>query len=432
MKKVYVAMSADIIHPGHINVIEKASELGEVIIGLLTDDAISKHKKLPLMDYNQRSTVLSNIKNVSQIVPQDDIDQISNITQIKPNYVVCGNDKGDDFSVGHKKQIIDKLREWGGALVEVEHTKGVSSSYLKSCAQKISTTPDIRRSALRKLLSENRIIRILESHNGLSGRIAETLSVDTPKGDKEFDGIWSSSLTDSTARSKPDIEAVDLTSRLNTINEILEVTTKPIIFDADTGGLIEHFTFTVRTLERIGVSALVIEDKIGLKKNSLLGNSVTQQQDTIDNFCKKIQAGKESQMTKEFMIVARIESLILQAGLNDAITRAREYINAGADAIMIHSKEKDPQEVLGFCKQYSKFNHKVPLVAVPTTYSSITEDELYNAGVNLVIYANHMLRSAYPNMVSAAKSILENQRCKEADEYCMSVKEILKLIPGTI
>jgi len=269
----------------------------------------------------------------------------------------------------------------------------------------------------------------MEAHNGLTGLIVENASVKKNGSAKEFDAMWLSSLTDSTAKGKPDIEAVDVTSRLHSLNDILEVTTKPIIYDGDTGGIPEHFIFTVRTLERLGVSAIIIEDKTGLKKNSLFGTDVAQTQDSIDNFCGKIKMGKQSQITKDFMIIARIESLILKQGMNDAITRAKAYIEAGADGIMIHSKEKDGSEILEFCKQYNNFENIVPLVVVPSSYNHLYEEQLIKAGANVVIYANHLLRAAYPAMVDVAKSILENERSKEVDDQCMSIKDILTLIP---
>jgi phosphoenolpyruvate phosphomutase len=294
----------------------------------------------------------------------------------------------------------------------------------------IGTTPEIRRSRLQKLLSLKPLVRVLEAHNGLTALIAEKTSLQGEDKTKEFDAMWVSSLCDSTAKGKPDIELVDLTSRIRTIEDIMEVTTKPIILDGDTGGLVEHFVFTVKTLERLGVSAVIIEDKIGLKKNSLFGTDVKQTQDSVEHFTEKISAGKKSQITNDFMIIARIESLILKEGVEDALKRAKAYIEAGADAIMIHSKDKDPKEIFEFCEKYSKFDFRVPLVAVPTTYCQVTEEELSKAGVNIVIYANHLLRSAYPAMMKTAKTILENERALEADQYCMPIKEILSLIPG--
>jgi phosphoenolpyruvate phosphomutase len=325
--------------------------------------------------------------------------------------------------------VIDALAEWGGELVEIPYTAGISSSQLNRALREIGTTPEIRMKKLRRLIEAKPLVRILEAHNGLTGLIIENTRVESDLGVREFDGMWLSSLTDSTAKGKPDIEAVDVTSRMNTINEIMEVTTKPMIFDGDTGGIIEHFVFTVRTLERLGVSAVIIEDKIGLKKNSLFGTEVVQTQDTIDNFADKIAAGKKARVTDDFMIIARIESLILDKGQTDALARAAAYVDAGADGIMIHSKRPEPTEVLEFCREYSKLEYRVPLVVVPTTYCTITEDELSDAGVRIVIYGNHLLRSAYPAMLKTAESILEHGRCLEASQECTPVKEIITLIP---
>ena len=430
MKKVYLAMSADIIHNGHINVIKKASELGELTVGVLTDDVIAGYKRFPLLPYEDRKRIIENIKGVVNVVSQTTLDYTENLKKLKPDYVV----HGDDWKVGPQSQIrskvIEVLKEWNGELVEIEYTQGVSISKLDDAVKEIGTTPQIRQARLRRLLKIKPMVRIIEAHNGLTGLIAEKTKIEQDGKVKEFDGMWISSLCDSTAKGKPDIELVDLTSRMNTINDILEVTTKPIILDGDTGGKVEHFVFTVKSLERLGVSAIIIEDKIGLKKNSLFGTDVTQKQDTIENFCYKIQEGKKAQVTKDFMIIARIESLILKVGLDDALKRAKAYINAGADAIMIHSKEKEPKEIFEFCEEFKKFGKDVPLVVVPSSYNTVTESELVEKGANIVIYANQLLRSAYPAMVKTAKTILENERALEVDEYCMPIKEILTLIPG--
>lgn len=430
MSKVYVSMSADIIHHGHINIIRKASELGEVIVGLLTDEAIATYKRLPLLDYSQRKNIIGNLKGVSKVIPQTTLDYTENLRLIKPDFVVHGDDWKEGVQAKIRQKVIQTLNEWNGKLIEVPYTKGVSVSKLDDLVKRAGTTPSERMHMLRKLLTLKKPVRIIEAHNGLTGLIAEKTKVSVNGFVKEFDGMWVSSLCDSTAKGKPDIELVDLSSRINTINEIIEVTTKPIILDGDTGGLIEHFVFNVRSIERLGVSAIIIEDKVGLKKNSLFGTEVKQKQDSIEHFCEKIRAGKRAQVTDDFMIIARIESLILKQGMEDALKRAKAYIDAGADGIMIHSKEKDPKEILDFCKEYSTFEKKVPLVAVPTTYNKLTEEELAKFGVNIVIHANHLLRSAYPAMAKTARTILENGRSLEVDEVCMPIKEILTLIPG--
>lgn len=430
MKKVYVGMSADLIHPGHLNIIKEASKLGEVTIGLLTDEAIASYKRLPYLEYEKRKVVIENIKGVANVIPQTTLDYRPNLQLMKPDIVVHGDDWKDGIQKGVRQQVIDTLAQWGGKLVELAYTEGISSTKLNNALKEIGTTPDIRLRRLRRLINSKKIVRIIEAHNGLTGLIVENTKVDVNGESREFDGMWASSLTDSTSKGKPDIEAVDITARVNNINDLLEVTTKPIIFDGDTGGKIEHFVFTVRTLERLGVSAVIIEDKVGLKKNSLFGTEVDQNQDTIEGFCEKIQVGKNAQVTNDFMIIARIESLILQAGMENALERAKAYIAAGVDGIMIHSKEKAPDEILEFCKHFSKFERRVPLVVVPSSFDTIYEDQLSEAGVNVVIYANQLLRSAYPAMLDTAKKILTYQRAFEARENLMSINEILTLIPG--
>ena len=429
-KKVYIAMSADLVHQGHVNIIAEGHKLGKVIIGLLTDEAIASYKRLPLIAFNERKIIVENLKGVEKVVPQTTLDYVPNLKELKPDYVV----HGDDWKTGVQKEVrqrvLDTLAEWGGELVEPRYTEGVSSTDLIAAVKAQGITPGKRMKTLRRLIAVKPIVRILEAHNGLTGLIVEKTSIEKDGRKLEFDGIWESSLTDSTAKGKPDTELVDFSSRFSTIEEILEVTTKPIIVDGDTGGRIDHFKFRVKTLERLGVSAIIIEDKIGDKRNSLFGTTVPQEQDSIEHFSQKIHEGKQSQITTDFMIIARVESLILKKGMADALKRTEAYIAAGADGIMIHSKEKDGKEIIEFCEKFQKFETKVPLIVVPSTYAHMTESELQDLGINVIIYANHLLRSAYPAMIKAAQSILENRRAKEAsEEYCMSIKDIITLIP---
>ena len=424
-------MSADIIHTGHLNILHEAQKYGRVTVGVLTDAAIASYKRLPYLTYEQRATIVSNLKGVEEVVPQTQLDYTENLLRLKPDYVVHGDDWKHGVQQKTREKIIETLAQWGGKVIDVPYTKGISSTMLNERLKEIGTTPDIRLKTLRRLINAKKIVRICESHSGLTGLIIENTHVMVNNIRHEFDGMWASSLTDSTSKGKPDIEAVDLTTRLHDLNDALEVTTKPIIFDGDTGGKMEHFAFTVRTLERLGISAIIIEDKVGLKKNSLFGTAVKQEQDTIEGFCAKIRTGKQAQITEDFMIIARIESLIAGKGIDDAMQRALAYIEAGADGIMIHSKEKSGEDIKQFCKALREKNASIPIVVVPTTYNHITEDELSSWGVNIVIYANHLLRAAYPAMVNCAKSILEHGRSLEANDLCMPIKEILELIPGT-
>lgn len=430
-KVVYMAMSADIIHHGHLNIIEHARELGDVIIGLHTDDVITEYWRTPFLTYSERKKIVENIKGVMKVIPQETLDQVPNLLKLKPDYVVHGDDWQEGIQKTLRKRVVEILKQWNGQLVEIPYTEGISISKIEKALNEIGTTPETRMKRLRKSITNKGIVRILEAHNGLTGLIVEKTKVLNDGKIKEFDGLWISSLCDSTAKGKPDIELVDLTSRLNTINDILEVTTKPIILDGDTGGLAEHFVYTVKSVERLGVSAIIIEDKVGLKKNSLFGTDVIQLQDTIENFCLKIQAGRKARVTNEFMIIARIESLITGLGIEDALVRAKAYTSAGADGVMIHSKDKTGQDVKFFCEEYRKWNSETPIILVPTTYNHFTEEEFQKWGANVIIYANHLIRSAYPAMFKTAESILVNGRSKEADEYCMPIKDILQLIPGT-
>jgi phosphoenolpyruvate phosphomutase len=431
-KTVYVGMSADIIHPGHLNIIHEAAKLGRVVVGVLTDAAIASYKRLPYLTYEQRSVIVENLKGVDEVIPQTTLDYVPNLEKVHPDYVLHGDDWKHGVQQQTRQRVIDCISKWGGKVIDIPYTQGISSSMLNKHIKEIGTTPEVRMKRLRRLIDAKPIVRILESHSGLTGLIAENTYVEVNNVKREFDGMWASSLTDSTSKGKPDIEAVDLTTRLHGLNDALEVTTKPFIYDGDTGGKIEHFVFTVRTLERLGVSAIIIEDKVGLKKNSLFGTDAIQTQDSIEGFCNKIKAGKNAQITDDFMIISRCESLIAGKSVEDALERCFAYVEAGVDGVMIHSKEKTGEDIKEFCQRFRQKYPNVPIVVVPTTYNQITEDELASWGVNVVIYANHMLRSAYPAMLNCAKSILMHGRSKEAAaDYCMPIKEILELIPGT-
>ena len=429
MKTVYIAISADILHHGHINLIKKASEYGNLIVGVLTDEVVATYKRFPVLDYEKRTFIIKNIDGVSEVVPQDTLDYMTNLKKYKPDYVFHGDDWKEGVQSKIRQNVIDTLSEWDGELIEIPYTEDVSIDQINNIIKNAGSVPESRRGKLKKLISLKPIVRTMEAHNGLSALVVENAKVVKDEKINSFDAIWISSLTDSTAKGKPDIELVDMTSRINTINEIMEVSSKPIILDGDTGGLIEHFVFNIKTIERMGVSAIIIEDKIGLKKNSLFGTDVEQTQDSIENFCEKIKAGKKALITDEFMIIARIESLILKQGMDDAINRAKAYIGAGADGIMIHSREKEPDEIFEFCEKFNEFAPNVPLVVVPTSFNQVYEEEFAKKGVNIVIYANHLIRSAYPSMMETATTILENERCKEVDDNCLPIKEILTLIP---
>ena len=429
-KCVYVAMSADIIHPGHLNIIKEAAKLGDVTVGVLTDSAIASYKRLPYMNYEQRAAVVRALKGVTEVIPQNELNYIPNLLKLKPDFVVHGTDWREGVQAKTRQGVIDTLAQWGGKLVEPEYTPGISSTQLNKAIREVGTTPDIRRRRLRRLLNAKPIVRVMEAHSGLSGLIVENTCVVKDNVRHEFDAMWLSSLTDSTLKGKPDNESVDITSRLRTVNDILEVTTKPIIYDGDSGGLPEHFAFLIRSLERLGVSAVVIEDKVGLKQNSLFETGNVQKQASVEDQCHKIKVGKQAQITDDFMIFARCESLITGAGEDDAINRCRAYVAAGADGIMIHSKAKTPDEIISFVKRFRvEVSADKPIIVVPSTYSQVTESELASVGVNIVIYANQLLRAAYPAMKKCAERVLECERVKEAgEELCMPISEIVSLI----
>ena len=430
-KTVYIGIVGDIIHPGIINIINEGAKRGEVIVGLLSDKAIVNHKRLPYLSYEQRKTVVENIKGVSKVVVQEDWSYVPNLIKLKPDYII----HGDDWKSGAMRRIREDvyavMKSQGGEVIEIPYTKGIDSSALVENAKRIGTTPEVRMKTLRRLIAAKPVVRIMEAHSGLSGLIVENTTVEKEDGVHRCDGMWASSLTDATDKGKPDIEAVDLTTRLQSLTDILECTTKPIIFDGDTGGLAEHFVFTVRTLERNGISAVIIEDKVGLKKNSLFGTEAKQEIAPADEFCRKISEGKKAQVTEDFMIIARLEELIAGGTVDEALERADLYVKAGADGVMIHSKEKSGEDIKDFCTRFRALYKDVPIVLVPTTYNQFTERELSEWGANIIIYANHLLRAAYPAMYKCARTILQSERSLEVNDICMPIKQILELIPGT-
>ena len=427
-KLVYVGLSADILHEGHINILKIANKLGDVIVGLLTDEAITSYKKIPHLSYKQREIVLKNIKFVKKVIPQNTLDYRPNLKTLKPKFVVHGDDWKTGLQKNTRSQVINTLRKWNGKLVEPKYTKDISSSLIKKNMLKVGTSPDQRKAKLKRIMEAKKIVRILESHSALTGLIIEDLKIIKKQDYLEFDGMWSSSLTDSALRGKPDNQSVDYSTRILGLNEILEVTTKPLIFDADNGGRLEHLPYMIRSLERAGVSAAIIEDKVGLKKNSLFKNQSGAKQDSIKKFCQKISKAKETKISDDFLIIARIESFILGKNLNDALKRAEAYSKAGADAILIHSKENNPSQIFSFAKKFIKSKFYKPMVAVPSTYSKTYEKELIKHEFKIVIYANQLMRAAYPAMLSAAKSILYNKRAFEIENKISPIKEILNLI----
>ena len=428
-KTVYMCFSTDIIHGGHIDIIRKAEQLGDLIVGVLSDEAIASFKRYPLVPFEERKVLFENINGVKKVVEQKELSYKNILKELKPDIVVHGDDWKEGFQKPIREEVLEVLNSYGGELVEFPYNKDAKYDELDKQMRMQLGMPDYRRGRLKKLINIKGLVTAIEAHSGITGLIAEKTTVLQDGKTYQFDAMWISSLCDSTAKGKPDIELVDMTSRFRTIDDIMEVTTKPIIFDGDTGGLTEHFVYTVRSLERMGVSMVIIEDKTGLKKNSLFGTEVKQTQDSIENFCAKIAAGKKAQKTKDFMICARIESLILEQGMEDALNRAFAFVGAGADAIMIHSRKKDPSEINEFIEKFRAKDKTTPVVLVPTSFNTVYEEEWKELGANVIIYANQLTRTGFPAMQDAARTILENHRAKECDDKCMSIKEIITLIP---
>lgn len=428
MKKVYTCFCTDVIHEGHTNIIKEAAKYGDVIVGVLCDEAMVRFNRFPAVTFEERINMVKKIKGVKEVIIQNDIMYDEVIEKLRPDYVIHGDNWKSGFMKAVRDNVAALLEKYGGEIIDVPYTYSENVKRIDVRMKEKLSMPEYRRKRLKQLISMRNIAKAIEVHNGITGLIAEKTVVEDNGQFDQFDAMWISSLCDSTAKGKPDIELVDMTSRFRTIDDVMEVTTKPIIFDGDTGGLVEHFVYTVRSLERMGVSAVIIEDKIGLKKNSLFGTEVEQTQDSIEHFCEKISAGKKVQLTGEFMIIARIESLILEQGMDDAINRARAYVKAGADGIMIHSRKKEPDEIFEFCRLFRSEDKDTPLVVVPTSFNSVTEAELAEHGVNIVIYANQLTRSAVPAMEQTAKDILKFHRAQEVDSRLMPIKDIISLI----
>ena len=431
-RTVYMCFSTDIIHGGHIAIIKKAQKLGKVIIGVLSDEAVMSYKRFPLVPASERKVMFENLSGVYSVVDQNTLSYKANLEKYHPDIVVHGDDWCTGFQKPIRDEVVSILTSYGGKLVEYPYSNDQKYTDIQARTRSNLAMPDIRRGRLRRVLETKGLVTAMEAHDGLTGLIVENTVVHQDGGGHQFDAIWISSLCDSTAKGKPDIELVDMTSRFRTIEDISEVTTKPIIFDGDTGGKTEHFVYTVRSLERLGVSMVIIEDKTGLKKNSLFGTEVVQTQDSIENFSEKIRAGKKAQRTKEFMICARIESLILEQGMEDALTRAFAFAEAGADAIMIHSRKKDPSEIQRFIEKFRAKDKITPIVLVPTSFNSIKEEEWKERGANIIIYANQLMRAEFPAMQKAAEMILENHRAEECDAILMPFKDIIRLIPAEV
>ena len=428
MKTVYTCFCTDVIHDGHLNIIEKAKEHGRVVVGALTDEALIKYNRFPTASLEERIKLYKELEGVDEVVVQNDFMYNDVIASIKPDYVIHGDNWKNGPESAIREHVAELLKEYGGEVIDVPYTYNEKVKKIDMQLREKLAMPEYRRKRLRQLIKMTPIVKTMEAHSGLTGLIVEKTVVEHDGKLEQFDAMWISSLCDSTAKGKPDIELVDMTSRFRTIDDIMEVTTKPIIFDGDTGGLTEHFVYTVRSLERMGVSAVIIEDKKGLKKNSLFGTEVKQTQATIEEMSAKIAAGKRAQLTDDFMIIARIESLILEQGMEDALARAKAFVAAGADGIMIHSRKKDPAEILEFCDKFREFDKETPIVVVPSSFNTITEEELAAHGVNIVIYANQLTRSAFPAMQKTAEDILKYHRAKEVDDRLMSIKEIITLI----
>lgn len=428
MPVVYTALGTDVIHEGHLNILKHAQEYGTVIVGALSDKALIRYSRFPTVSQEERVKLYESLEGVSRVVIQDDYLYDDVIATLKPDYVVHGDNWQNGPERAIRNNIEGLLATYGGTLIEVPYTRSEQARKVDQQLREKLAMPEYRRCRLRQLLAISPTVKVIEAHDGLTGLIAEKTVVDHNGRLDQFDGMWVSSLCDSTERGKPDIELVDMSARLRTVDDIMEVTTKPIILDGDTGGLTEHFVYNVRTLERMGVSAVIIEDKTGLKKNSLFGTEVKQTQASIEDFCAKISAGKKVQLTDDFMIIARIESLILERGMDDALTRAFAFRDAGADGIMIHSRKKDPAEIYEFCDRFREKDTTTPIVVVPTSFNGATEEELASHGINIVIYANQLIRAAFPAMQETARGILRAHRALEVDEQLLPFKEIIRLI----
>ena len=419
-KTVYVGITGDIIHPGIINIIQKGAKYGRLIVGLLSNEAIATHKRIPYLTYEQRKAVIENIKGVSEVVPQEEWSYVPNLLKLKPDYIIHGDDWKTNYLKGIREEVFEVMKKIGGEVIEIPYTKGINSSQLFESTTNNGITAVQRLQSLRQLMNYKPIIRIMEANSGLSGLIIENLKVEKEDGIQRFDGIFIN-LLDSNPLGISEQESSTFTSKLNTVTDILECTTKPIIYGGYTSDNYENVTFTIEKLELMGISAIIIEDKF--KNKQELCNE--------DEFCLKIKEGKKAQTNPDFMIIAGIKELILGKNIDDALKKALTSIKAGADGILISSNQKNGDDIKEFCLKLRKENKNIPIVLIPTAYDQFTEKEFAEWGANIIIYVDYLKKATYPAMKKCAETILKSERSLEVNEMCMPIKEILNLIPGT-
>ena len=419
-KTVYVGITGDMIHPGIINIIQQGAKYGRLIVGLLSNEAIATHKRIPYLTFEQRKAVIENIKGVSEVVPQEDWSYVPNLLKLKPDYIIHGDDWKTNYLKGIREEVFDVMKKIGGEVIEIPYTKGINSSQLFESTTNNGITAVQRLKSLRQLMNYKPIIRIMEANSGLSGLIIENLKIEKEDGIQRFDGIFIN-LLDSNPSGVSEQESSNFMLKLNTVTDILECTTRPIIYGGYTSDNYENITFTIEKLELMGISAIIIEDKF---KN-------TQELCNEEEFCLKIKEGKKAQINPDFMIIAGIEELILGKSMDDALKKALASIKAGADGILISSNQKNGDDIKEFCSKLRKENKNIPIVLIPTTYNQFTEKELGEWGANIIIYADYLKKVTYPAMKKCAETILKSERSLEVNEMCMPIKEILNLIPGT-
>ncbi len=405
-KTVYVGMSADLVHPGHINLLREAASLGRVTVGLLTDRAISSYKRMPFLTFEQRRAVIEHIAFVTAVVPQDTLDYTDNLRLLRPDFVVHGDDWRNGVQAQTRRRVLDVLREWGGTLVEPPYTEGISSTALRMAAMDIGFAPGVRQRRLRRMLDCKPLVRVMQAHDGLSAHIVDRLEETTQGAPREYDAIWVDSLAGAPIRGKPDPLPFDLSSRLVTLHEILDATTKPLICNAGGAGHAAGVTAAVRTLERIGVSAIVIDTEVTDRRAVPAMAASAPPQDDMAAFIREIAAARDARVTPDFMIIARINDRTRDCGADRMMARAAAGVDAGADAVMCDSDPVNPDGIFDLCRRYRRLMNGHPLLVGLSGTEGLQEHDLASAGASMVVYTDTLLRAAREAMISAASQVL--------------------------
>jgi len=400
-KTVYVGMVGDMLHVGHINILKTAARLGRVTVGVLTDRAVVGYKRLPLLAFEDRVRVVESIADVAAVVPQKTLSYVENLRALRPDYVVHGDDwrYGDQVSRA-RAEVIATLGEWGGELVEVAYTKGISSTAIHRSGAADALFSGTRQGRLRRLLAAKPTLRIVEAHSGLSAKIAA--EVRGPDGATGFDAVWQSGLTDAIHRGKSDGGAVDRGRRLQAVEEILDAGPLPLIYDGRAAGRPETVFDLTRALDKAGVSALCLGDRSDPDRT---GPEMSPAETVA-----QIEAVRAACPTGAVMAISRIVVAAPGNGgsgaLDRALDRALALLEAGSDAVMFDSAADTAEPILDIAARLRRQRRDVPLFAAQSDRWGAPIHRFENAGIDAVVYETHLLRATVAPMRRAATALL--------------------------